>query len=228
MIAGRVTTENETCWTVIGAAALGDDTARDRFVRRYLPVIRAALAARWRGRALESEIEDAVQNVILECIREDGALARASAERGSGFRGFLFGVTRNVALRHEARFGRRGVELTSSVAAGDADDGWERSFDRAWAESVVAEARARLTSWADVRGEAAIRRVRILTLRYGEGLTLRAIASRFGCPEKRVQKDYMKAEAEFAAMLRQVVAFHVPSGAAEVETECRSLLALLT
>ena len=54
-----------TCWTLIESAADGDRAARDAFVERYLPVVRAYLGARWRDRVAGSELEDAVQEVFV-------------------------------------------------------------------------------------------------------------------------------------------------------------------
>lgn len=45
-------TPESTGWTVIRAAAAGSPSDREELARRYLGVIRAYLAARWRGSAL--------------------------------------------------------------------------------------------------------------------------------------------------------------------------------
>src|SRR6266545_3719041 len=79
-----------TCWTVVRAAIAGGDSDRDAFARRYSPVVRAYLGARWRGSALLGEL-----------FKTDGALDRFEAGAGGGFRAFLFAVARNVALRTE-------------------------------------------------------------------------------------------------------------------------------
>ena len=50
---------DDTCWSLIGRAATGDAGARSAFGRSYLPLVRAFLAARWRGTALAGEVEDA-------------------------------------------------------------------------------------------------------------------------------------------------------------------------
>src|SRR5215471_2761171 len=92
-----------TCWTVIRAAAAGSPTDREELARRYLSVVRAYLAARWRGAPLLAERDDAVQEVFVECFRRGGALEAAGAGRVPGFRAFLYGVIRNVARRFESR-----------------------------------------------------------------------------------------------------------------------------
>ena len=92
---------DETCWTVIRGAASGDQRDQSTFSRRYLPVVRAYLAARWRDAALEQNLEDAIQDVFIECFRAEGVLERADRDQPGGFRAFLFGVVRNIALRTE-------------------------------------------------------------------------------------------------------------------------------
>jgi len=71
-----------TCWTLIECAADGDRAARDAFVERYLPVVRAYMRARWGNRVPESELEDTVQEVFVECLREEGVLVRNRSRRG--------------------------------------------------------------------------------------------------------------------------------------------------
>ena len=72
--------ELQTCWTLVQDAARGASDARQRFSTLYVPIIHSALTARWRGRANSSDVDDAVQEVILDCLREDGVLERASNE----------------------------------------------------------------------------------------------------------------------------------------------------
>jgi RNA polymerase sigma-70 factor (ECF subfamily) len=97
---------DSTCWTVIQGAAAGSAADRDDFVRRYRPLIRAYLAARWQDSAYRQEVDDGVQEVFLECFRRGGVLERANPVHAGGFRAFLYGVIRNVALRIEARLAR--------------------------------------------------------------------------------------------------------------------------
>ena len=98
---------DETTWSVIARAAAGDTAARSTFARSYLAVVRSFLDARWSSTPLESEVDDAVQQVFIECLREDGVLARADPERGD-LRGLLFGVASNVARRFEEHAVGRG------------------------------------------------------------------------------------------------------------------------
>jgi RNA polymerase sigma-70 factor (ECF subfamily) len=96
-------TSESTCWTVIRAAAAGSTADRDELARRYLGVVRAYLSARWRGSHLRHDLDDAVQEVFVECFRQGGVLEAAGAGRVPGFRAFLYGVVRNIARRFETR-----------------------------------------------------------------------------------------------------------------------------
>jgi hypothetical protein len=55
-----------TCWTVIHAAAAGSPADRDELARRYVGVVRAYLAARWRDSSLRHDLDDAAQDVFVE------------------------------------------------------------------------------------------------------------------------------------------------------------------
>ena len=86
---------------MIQDAAAGDGAARAEFARRYTPLVRAYLGARWRATPLVAEIDDAAQDVFLGCFRDGGVLTRVEAGRPGGFRAFLFGVVRNGARQVE-------------------------------------------------------------------------------------------------------------------------------
>jgi hypothetical protein len=64
-----VPTPESTCWTVIHAPAAGSAADREELAHRYLGVVRAYLAARWRGSALWSNLDNALQEVFVECFR---------------------------------------------------------------------------------------------------------------------------------------------------------------
>ena len=88
-----------TCWTLVQGAASGQREDRESFARLYGTPMRAYFAARWRCPADHPNVEDAVQEAFLECFREHGALDRLDSERKGGFRAYLYGVLRNIALR---------------------------------------------------------------------------------------------------------------------------------
>jgi RNA polymerase sigma-70 factor (ECF subfamily) len=217
-----------TCWSVIEAAAAGAAGERQEFARRYGPVVRAYLAARWRASPCRQDLEDAMQEVFVECFKEGGALARADHGRGE-FRPFLYGVARNVALRLErarARARERtapdGVDLDRLAGA---EEQLSRAFDRAWARAILREAAGRQEQRA---AEAAARqRVELLRLRFHDGLPIREIARRWGADPAALHHEYARARQEFKAALLEVVAFHHPGSPAEVERACAELLASL-
>jgi RNA polymerase sigma-70 factor (ECF subfamily) len=219
-----------TCWTVIQAAAAGSAAERSEFARRYCPVIRGYLAARWRSSPCRHELDDAVQEVFVECFKQGGALDRMEPERG-GFRPFLFGVVRNVALRAERTLSRRREQNASQdqqlEAVADDDPSPSRAFDRAWALAIFREAGLWQEQKARRAGEAACRRVELLHLRFHENLPIREIARRWKTDAAVLHYEYAKARQEFKAALLDVVAFHHPGSAAEVEQECANLLVCL-
>jgi len=211
------------------AASSGDQLARSRFARDYLSIVRQFLEARWRGRALGDQVEDAAQEVFLECLKPGGTLERAEQGRGS-FRGLLFAVTRNVARRYEKHAMERGPVRPAESAwlqqiAAD-DTGQATLFERSWARSLLLLAKRRHVELANADGEAGHRRIELLERRFGGDETIRHIAARWGVPSQEVHNAYRKAREEFRHCLRQVVRFHSPEEA-DVDAECRRLLGLL-
>lgn len=214
-----------TCWTVIRAAAAGSPSGREELARRYLGVVRAYLAARWRGSALRDDLDDAAQEVFVECFRQGGAVEAAGAGRVPDFRAFLYGVVRNVARRFEGRPARKAGPLPEVA---DDDESQSRYFDRAWAQAIMAEAAQLQRQRAAEGGPEAVRRVELLRLRFEEGLPIRTIAERWGDDAARLHRAYALARQEFRAALLAVLAFHQPGSQAELEQEAASLLKALS
>jgi len=224
-------TSQSTCWTVIQAAAAGSREDREQFVRRYAPIVRAYLGARWRQTSHAGELEDAVQEVFVDCFKHDGVLTRADPDRAGGFRAFLYGVVRVVALRVETRRARdrqqqpsREINLEEVPAA---EDSLAQAFDRAWARALVREAAELQAEQARKAGAAAVRRVELLHLRFHENLPIRDIAERWQLEAAHLHHEYARARQEFKAALVEVMAFHHPGTGTEIEQECASLMALL-
>lgn len=219
---------DSTWWTLIERAAAGGAEARSLFARRYLEVVRGYLSARWRAPALRDQLDDAVQEAFLELLREGGALERVDTRGGRPFRAFLFGVTRNVARRFEERWTRARSDEPLDDASVVADErGPSQVLDREWARALVREAGDRHRGRAAARGEAALRRVEILRLRFQDGAPIREIAARWGEDPARVHHEYAKARAEFREALAEVVAEHVAGPPQAVDAECERLLDLL-
>jgi len=223
--------EEVTCWTVIQAAASGDRSEREAFARRYEPVIRDFLRSRWAGTPRANDIDDAVQEVFLECLKDGGALGRADTSRPGGFRAFLRGVVRNVALRHEADgAGKRfdpddgGPDVDAVVTS---ERGLSEAFDRAWARGIMREAASVMARRARSMGPEAERRVDLLHFRFYDGLPIREIANRWQVDPAVLHHEFATARREFREALTEVVAFHHPGPPVAIERECAELLELL-
>jgi RNA polymerase sigma factor (sigma-70 family) len=220
-----------TCWTLIQAAAQGSRRERDQFAQCYLGMVRAYLQARWGSSAYKNLVDDAVQDVFLECFRSDGALCRAEPDKSGTFRAYLYGVVRNVALRIESR---QAAERARQHAGASDVDGvvsdestLSQVFDRAWAKSIMRQAGERHEELARAAGESAERRFELLRLRFEEELPIREIAGQWNIDAAVLHREYRKAREEFRAALLEVVRFHHPGSDAEVDREAAALLALL-
>jgi RNA polymerase sigma-70 factor (ECF subfamily) len=213
-----------TCWTVIRAAAAGSPSDREELAHRYLGAVRAYLSARWRGSALGDDLDDATQEVFVECFRQGGVVEVAGSGRVPDFRAFLYGVVRNVARRFESRPGRTAGSLPENAAD---DETQSRLFDRAWAQAIMTEAAQLQRHRAAEAGPEAVQRVELLRLRFEENLPIRAIAERWGTDAARLHHAYALARQEFRAALLAVLAFHQPGSPAELEQEAASLLKAL-
>lgn len=217
-------------WSTISRAAAGDRTARSMFGRTYLPVVRSFLEARWRGTTLAREVEDAVQDVFVECLRDNGVLARAEPGRGD-VRGLLFGVSRNVAARFEERARRNARRDRTAGSAIDEiparEPSLSRLFDREWARTMMRLAGDRMRTAASDAGESARRRVELLELRFGSGMPIRDIARAWGVDADAVHRDYARARDEFRACLHRVLAEHTVRDEVDLDAEVRRLLHLI-
>lgn len=218
-----------TCWTLIRGAAKGSETDRESFARFYLPVVRSYLEARWCRSPLISEVEDAAQDVFFECLKEDGVLMKANPDAaGSGFRGYLRSIVRNVALRIEwKRARRREHQAASDFDLGNINVNEEslgEAYDRAWATALVKLALARLKEASPGAGEQAARQVELLRLQFQEGLKIPEIARRWSEDVGRLYQQSYKACDGFLVKLKEVVAFHQPENQLTLERECARLL----
>lgn len=216
-----------TCWEILQSAVAGSREARARFAQRYEPLIRAYLAARWKYPPQLYEIDDAVQEVFVECLRAGGILEKADPDRPGGFRAFLYGLVRNVARRFEARRKPTSPEVEPEAIPSD-EETFSRVFDRAWAKSVMREAALRQTAAAALSGEAAQKRVELLRLRFQEDLPIRDIAERWNADPVHLHREYAKAREEFRTALKDVLASFHGAGGEALERECADLLALLS
>lgn len=217
---------DETCWTLIHAAAAGDAPHRARFARAYEFAMRAYFSARWRHPHLRDRIDDAVQEAFVECFRSGGVLERAASDRPGGFRAFLYGVLRNVALRIEERVERESADTFRTAHEPAADARLSETFDRAWAAAIMRHAGEIQRIRAASDGPDAQRRIELLHLRFHEGLPIREIANRWQVEPLHLHRQYSRARQEFHDALRAAIRFHAPD-AANIDDECERLLASL-
>jgi RNA polymerase sigma-70 factor (ECF subfamily) len=228
-----VADDASTCWTLIRGAASGVAADREAFARRYEVVVRASLCARWRGTPRIQDVEDAVQDVFAECFRPEGPLVRADPARSGGFRGFLFGVTRNIARRVEEA-GRRRLDDARGGRADDLDEdlpardaSLATTFEKAWASALLREAASEQTRRAADVGDAALRRVELLRLRFHDGLPIRDIAARWEVEPTWLHHQFATARDEFRRALTVVVRAQFGGSDEDVERECLRLVAAL-
>ncbi|MCG8409205.1 MAG: sigma-70 family RNA polymerase sigma factor [Phycisphaerales bacterium] len=220
-----------TCWTLIDGAAAGRSEDRSSFAKCYEPVARAYLAARWRQTPSRNELDDAIQEVFVECFRQGGVLDRVNPDRPGGFRAFFYGVLRNVALRIETRRSRRKKHEADSDSAIQqveaAEDRCSQVFDRAWAKGIMRQAADRQSERAQQEGPDALRRVELLRLRFHDNLPIREIAEQWKMDPAILHREYAKSRKEFRAALLEVMRFHHPNSPQAAERECEKLLGLL-
>jgi RNA polymerase sigma-70 factor (ECF subfamily) len=220
-----------TCWTLIHAAAAGDERERNEFAARYLDAVRAYLVARWSNSPYLQLVDDAVQDVFVECFRDQGPLSRVDATSTSSFRAYLYGLVRNVARRVEAKQGRIAAsfrEVPSDIEMAADETALSKVFDRTWAKSIMRQAAEFHKKSASADGPEASRRVELLRLRFTEGLAIRQIAELWQVDAAVLHREYSKAREEFHDALLHVVRFHHPGSDAEVELEAQALLDVLS
>jgi len=220
---------DSTSWSLVTSAASGNRADGDAFTRQYAPLIRRYLAARWNLASQHDQVVEGCQEVLMQLFKPDGALAKADRTAGE-FRGFLYGVVRNVALMIE-RKERRRRRLVGSESAfdpetvEDSEATLSQVFDRGWAEMLAEEARRRLA----VRlGEERRDAYTCLELRYVDGLPPREIAKRVGRDVKEIYQLLRSARSEYRAALLDVMAeIHPDCTPDELERKWRELTRVL-
>lgn len=221
---------NPTDWRLLQAAAVGSPVARRDFTERYLDVIRSYLTVRWRGRNRKCNVDDAVQDVFFDCFKENGVLDRVQTAKPTSFRAFLYGVARNTALRHEQSGAHRPEtpleQLPQEPAATSATP--SMAFDLAWARSTLGRAALRQSENAEAGGDpAALRRVELLRLRFGDDLPIREIARFWQVRPSWLHHQYAQARIEFGRALREELAAQNPESSRSADLEVQHLLEIL-
>ena len=223
---------DSTAWAVIEAAAGGDDQAREAFAEQYAPGIRTLLGKRWSNAAHREHIDDAVQDVLVECFKHGGIIEKAEQRETNNFRVFLKTVIRHVAGRYEQRR-KRTRERHRSRAFDEAEHAAQqtaasRVLDREWAREVLRAAAAEQAHRAKDISAAARLRVDILRLRFEEGKPIREIAAELELEPPYVHHQFAKAKHDFHRALLRVLRSRRPDALdTELEEECRRLIGLL-
>jgi RNA polymerase sigma factor (sigma-70 family) len=221
----------QTSWELIQGASIGEEEATAEFAQLYSPLIRSYLFARWRSSGLVREVDDATQEVFLRCFKEGGVLGRAEQGAPGGFRAFLYGVVRNVALKVEGRAIRpTRVPAPSTLELeeiAESEASLAKTFDRAWARSIMKKAVSLQAQHARATGDEALRRVEILRLRFQEGMPIRDIARQWEADADRLHREYARARKEFEAALMDVLAGESSANRKELEQQMADLLLLL-
>jgi RNA polymerase sigma-70 factor (ECF subfamily) len=201
-------------------------------VQRYRPLIEQYLRTRWSGSPRHALVDDALQDVLLECLKADGLLARTSDAPPRSFRAFLLGAARNVALRYESGRGLAPRETPVPVADLEGVAGSEerasRAFERAWARWIVREAARAMAARGQILGRAALRRVELLRLRFFEEKPIRDIAREWGEDAIDLHREYTHAREEFRAALFEVLELHHSGRPDEAHEEAARLLEVLS
>ena len=159
-------------------------------------------------------------DVFVECFKEGGVLERVERGLEGGFRAYLYGVVRNVARMAERRWTQqqRGLGPISDLDVFEGDEATlSEVFDRAWARSLVGEAR-QLMQDRSASSSVTARRFRALQMRFDEGLPPWRIAEVMELRVETVYELLREGRSEFRATLMGLVADHHP-GASQVEIE---------
>ena len=220
-----------TSWHLIEAAASGNESRQNEFVGRYDRGIRRWLQRRWPSAPLAGQIDDAVQEVFVECFKPGGALAKADPDHESGFRQLLRSVIANVARRYETRLGRLQQKTDNErerAAILPPETTLSRMLDREWAQAIVQEAAREQEERARTLGPSAVLRVELLRLRFHDGLPIRDIAAELELDPSYVHHQYAKARRDFRRALHGVLERRASgSDRAQIEALTDQLIDLL-
>ena len=178
---------------------------------------------------MRGDIDDGVQEVFVACFKEGGALQRVDASSDQGFRAFLYGVVRNVALHQERTAARRAARTQPAIDAElpAEEPSLSHVYDQAYARALMREAAETMAAKARESGGVALRRVESLKLRFEEGVPIREIARLWGARPAELHLEYAKAAREFRAALREVVGLSERCAPDRLDQECEHLLELL-
>lgn len=177
---------------LLDAWCAGDNEAGDALIRRHFDAV-----CRFFRTKLGDDVEDLIQRTFQICTAKRGELAP-----GGSFRGFLFGVARNLLLDHLRRRYRRGEhEDLSEHSLADLGTSPSAAVARNEREALIREAMRRIS----------LEQRMILELAHWEGLSGREIAEALAIGEHTVRSRLSRAR---AALREQIQRLGEPPSAA--------------
>ena len=220
--------ERETCWTLIRAAAQGDDVARSEFADRYGSAVRRWLGARWQGQSIAIEVDDAAQNIWLECFKKNGELERVEPGRPGGFRAFFYGVLQRETQKVESKWFREKKRRRDGTFYPEEMNNDETSlskiFDREWARAIMDQTWKLYAAQAREKGDLATQRVTVLRLRHQKNMPPREITSVVDSDATQVSRDLAQAKKDFWRALCEVVGEQESCTGEQLAEKCKQLL----
>ncbi|MBL9107246.1 MAG: sigma-70 family RNA polymerase sigma factor [Myxococcales bacterium] len=163
----------------------GDKAAGDALIRRYFEAV-----CRFFRSKLGEDVEDLIQRTFHICT-----VRRMDLGAGGSFRGFLFGVARNLLLDHLRRRYRRGPHDDVHVHS-------LRDLGTTPSEAVARGERERMIQEAMLR--IPLEQRLLLELAHWEGLSGREIAQALEIGENTVRSRLSRARAALREALEQL------------------------
>jgi RNA polymerase sigma factor (sigma-70 family) len=223
-----------TRWDLLAEASRADGASADaisEFSNRYYAAIRAFIAAVTRE---PEDADDLTQRFFETAVLTGRVLVHADRRKGH-FRPYLKQSIRNFIVDERRRQAR---SIHPDVRPDTLDDGWDglamarpgpdAALLRAWAQSLVAMAVARLQAHCEAHGQR--EHFELFARRYlsdpDRRPGWRQVGEAFGIDEKTARKRAETAARRFRALLRHLVASDIGSGH-DTDAELQALIGLL-
>lgn len=171
---------------LLDAWRAGDGEAGDALFRRHFD----AVCRFFRTKLGDEEVEDLIQRTFQVCTAKRGELAPEYS-----FRGYLFGVARNLLLDHLRRRYRRGEhENISEHSLADLGTSPSAAVARSEREALLREAMRRIS----------LEQRMLLELAHWEGLSGREIAEALDIGEHTVRSRLARARAALREQIQRL------------------------